>query len=391
MDLSGQNKRYDDLARKLVDGTISATEKQEYLDWLNQQERDTLQIPSDFASDRLELENRIFDKLTHHIGGDLSERPSARTPLVRLFANKALRYAAVAMLLIATTIAFVVFSGRRIAGPDIAENTSSRIVPGKETAILTLADGSTILLDSAADGMLARQGNAAIVKLAGGQIAYQVNGNEQGNVLMNTVTTPKGGKYQVVLPDGTKVWLNAASSISYPVAFGVTKRNVTIYGEAYFEVAQDKSTPFTVDVHGRSSVQVLGTSFNINSYADEGSIRTTLIDGRIKVNASVILQPGQQSVQAKDNSAISLVPAADLAQVMAWKNGLFNFDRADIQTVMRSIERWYDVDVVYEGEIPSDHLLGRIPMNTSIDRVLNILAEIGIKFRIEGKKIMVTK
>lgn len=273
------------------------------------------------------------------------------------------------------------------------------VAPGGDKAILTLSDGATITLDSAANGAIAQQGNSSIVKLANGQISYRLKGEATGEAMMNTMRTPRGGQYRLTLPDGTQVWLNAASSITYPTAFVAKERKVAISGEAYFEVAENKEKPFIVDVDGKSAVEVLGTHFNVNSYADENAVRTTLLEGRVKVSnpeaAAVVLSPGQQAIVLSDRQPaapqrISVINKADLDKVMAWKNGLFNFEDANLQEVMRQLERWYDLEVVYEKGVPDIEFGGKISRNIKLSDLLKVLARAEVKFRLEeGHRLVV--
>jgi len=223
---------------------------------------------------------------------------------------------------------------------------------------------------------------------------------------MNSLSTPKGGQYQLTLPDGTNVWLNAASSITFPTAFTGSQRSVEISGEVYFEVAKRLDRPFVVGVNGRQSVLVLGTQFNINGYSDEAAIQTTLIAGSVKVQcrvagltrndaASVILKPGQQAVVAasdqgaRSKKGILVNPDTDIEKVMAWKKGLFNFNGADVPTVMRQLERWYDIQVRYEGAVPVIRFKGELDRGVNLSEVLKILPEIGIQYRLEGRTLVV--
>ena len=272
-----------------------------------------------------------------------------------------------------------------VAGHDLA--------PGGNKAVLTLADGSHITLDSAHTGVVARQGAGQVVKKADGQIAYTPAGTA-GPVLYNTMTTPRGGQYQLTLADGTQVWLNAASSITYPTTFSGPDRTVTISGEAYFEVAHRERQPFRVKA-GETLIEDLGTHFNINAYADEPAIRTTLLEGSVQVSiagsaAAVTLKPGQQA-RSHTIGPIKVLSGVDLDETLAWKNGLFQFDRADIQAVMRQIARWYDVEVQYEGPVPNDKFWGKLPRDANASQVLRVLQKEQVHFRIEGKKIIVTK
>lgn len=266
------------------------------------------------------------------------------------------------------------------------------VAPGGNRAVLTLSDGSEITLDSAGNGVLAQQGNTRITKLNNGQLAYSGSGNPEGKVLYNTMSTPLGGQYQLILPDGTGVWLNAASSISYPTAFTGNKRNVTVTGEAYFEVVKNEKMPFRVKA-GNTTIDVLGTHFNINAYKDEASINTTLLEGAVRVNVSQQqqqLRPGQQARVPANGTSIQVVDHADISEVMAWKAGFFSFNDADLPTVMRQLSRWYNVEVKYEGNIPQRVFTGEIGRNLTLSQVLKGLTKTRIKYRIEnGNRIVI--
>lgn len=279
------------------------------------------------------------------------------------------------------------------------DKTQPVILPGGNKATLRLADGSAITLDSVSNGNIAMQGNVAIVKQANGQISYQLKNTAAGAVMINTMSTPKGGQYQLSLPDGTKVWLNAASAITYPTAFTGSQRKVSITGEVYFEVTKNKEKPFIVDVAGRSTVEVLGTHFNINSYADEDYIKTTLLEGSVKVAAGnnrqgVVLKPGQQAkiTQAVVQSALQqpeVINHPDIEQAMAWKNGSFQFSQLSLAEAMRQLERWYDIEVVYEKNIPNIKFWGGMKRDLNVSQVVEALGEMGVRCRVEGKKLIV--
>jgi ferric-dicitrate binding protein FerR (iron transport regulator) len=264
------------------------------------------------------------------------------------------------------------------------------IAPGGTIATLTLSDGRTIALDTAADGSLARQGNTDVVKLRNGQLAYKTGNSAVEAVLYNTIHIPRGGQYQVTLPDGSKVWLNAASSIRFPTAFRGRSREVEITGEAYFEIAKNTNMPFYVKTNGMA-VEVLGTSFNINAYADEPAMRTTLLEGSVRVRkdkAIAMLAPGQQA-SISDKGNIEIKKDADVDGAVAWKNGMFRLTSSDVSTIMRQLARWYDVEVEFDGGVPAGHITGEVPRNTSLSKVLKVFETSGIHFRIVGKKIVV--
>ncbi|QEC43334.1 FecR family protein [Pseudobacter ginsenosidimutans] len=299
-----------------------------------------------------------------------------------------LKYAAAVILMIGIGT-FFWFSNRNTSSPIVAEQPAAReieILPGHNGAILTLGDGSRLALDSMGNGIIEKQKG---VLLKNGQLIY----SSTGNAVENTTTTPRGRQFNLILADGTKVWLNAASSITYPAAFNGNHRRVKITGEVYFEVAADKKKPFYVDVSDKAAVEVLGTNFNVKAYEDENGIRTTLLDGAVRVNAgnsSAILKPGQQAlIRLHDN--IQLVNDADMLQVMAWKNGLFNFDGYDVQSVMREIGRWYDLDIQYESKPEPRIFRGKIQRNLSLHQLMLALESQNIHFRIEGRKLIITK
>jgi transmembrane sensor len=279
-------------------------------------------------------------------------------------------------------------------------NLSNDALPGRQGAVLTLANGQNIVLDSLGNSVVTMQGKTKVL-IRNGQLVYDATAAE-GEMLYNTMTTPKGRQYKLVLPDGSKVWLNAASSLTYPTVFAGNERKVSIRGEAYFEVSKDKSKPFRVNIANQSEVEVLGTHFNINSYGDEGTIKTTLLEGSIKVSTnnagSVVVKPGQQAQTAlllpglpASLKGIAIHSDIDVEQVMAWKNGLFNFNHADLKTVMQQLARWYDMDVRYEGLVPFRQFKGEITRDLNLAQVLKLLEDVEVKFRIEGKTLIVTQ
>ena len=306
-----------------------------------------------------------------------------------------MRVAAAAILLIAGSAFWIFVKENRGAGKSnvnavVLPEQSSPGLPGGNRAILTMSDGSTIVLDSVQNGPLQR-GSTKINK-QGGLLVYNRSGslNTDAPVVYNTLSTPRGGQYQVVLPDGSKVWLNASSSLHFPTAFNGKQREVELTGEAYFEVTKNKEKPFLVSVNGMQ-VEVLGTHFNINAYMDEDAIKTSLLEGSVKIikgKISNLLKPGQQGVLGKKEDNLE-IRNANMDEVMAWKNGLFQFEGADITTIMREIGRWYNVDIVYEGKVPVRRFEGKISREAQLSDVLKILELSNVKFRVEGKKIIV--
>lgn len=266
------------------------------------------------------------------------------------------------------------------------------VAPGGNRAILTLADGSKIVLDSVKSGELAHEENATISKTVDGKIVYNSNGKVGDRILFNTIATPRGGQYQLILPDGTQVWLNAQSSITYPTAFNGRERKVSIMGEAYFEVTKNKSKPFVVDI-GEANIVVLGTHFNVNTYKDEKSKNITLFEGSVRITkkstlTTLTLKPGQQG-QLTDQK-LALASHVDLVQALAWKNGVFDFNQLTLSEVMKQLSRWYDVEVIYEKTIPKMTFGGKMGRDLNLSQVLEALTTMGVKFRIEGRKLIVT-
>lgn len=265
------------------------------------------------------------------------------------------------------------------------------VAPGKHSATLTLSNGKKIVLHDASNGELAVQSGVSISKTADGQVIYKIKNNKaSGQPDYNTLSTTNGEQYQVVLPDGTRVWLNAATTLKFPLTFaGLPQRKVQLTGEAYFEVSKDKHKPFIVH-SDQQDVEVLGTHFNVNTYADEPFVKTTLLEGSVKVNSGSILKPGEQS--ALDKTGHVKIAKVDLDEAIAWKKGYFEFNDENVYQIMRKVARWYNVDVVYEGDIPMDTMEGTMSRFQNVSKILGIMQSTGlVKFRIEGKRIYVSK
>ena len=278
--------------------------------------------------------------------------------------------------------------------PVIVQSVPVKDIPAPSLvrATLRLADGREVNLDNAENGSLAVQGQVHVIKTADGQITYQGKGNE---TLYNTLINPRGSKVVTIsLGDGTRVWLNAETSLRYPTAFTGKDRRVEITGEAYFEVAHDRSKPFKVEFSNatgeKGEVEVLGTHFDVNAYPDETNIKTTLLQGSVKVSQSdkiQMLSPGQQAIISSDK--ITLKKDIDVAQITAWKNGYFLFNNTDIQSIMRQVSRWYDIDVSFEGKIPSDGFTGKILRNVPLSKFLKVLEMNDVKVRRDGRNVTV--
>ncbi len=271
----------------------------------------------------------------------------------------------------------------------IMPQASTPITAGGNKATLTLADGSTIILDSIHRGTLTKQGDVNIIKVNTATLAYNAGNENSDEVVYNTLSTPNGGQYQLILPDGSKVWLNASSSIRFPTIFKGKVRDVTVTGEVYFEVAKNAAMPFKVSAKDMI-VEVLGTHFDVMAYDDESSMNTTLLEGSVKISKGGLkkmLLPGQQSIV--NTGGDMNIKDADIEEVMAWKNGWFQFNASDIKMVMRQISRWYNVEIVYEGKIPEGHFTGMVNRENDIFQVLKIMQSGGVRFKIEGRKVFV--
>ncbi|HEY0273569.1 MAG TPA: FecR domain-containing protein [Chitinophaga sp.] len=335
-----------------------------------------------------QVQQELHDRLKTATGQGYRLRTASRGPAYR-------KWVAAACLLLAVGAGLYYYRHNRPAAPAVATVTpsGSDLAPGRNRATLTLADGSRFILENTGNGTLARQNGASIHK-DNGELVYHAAGappKANAGAIMNTMTTPRGGAYAIVLTDGSKIWLNAASSLRFPAYFAGADRTVELQGEAYFEIAPDAGKPFHV-IAGAQTIDVLGTHFNISNYNDESTIITTLTTGSIRVRtagATSVLEPGQQSlVSNADVSRINLQPEADTGQALAWQHNLFQFNNADIGTIMRQLSRWYDVEVVFEGPLPREHFSGKISRNVPASGVPKILAASGINFKIEGRKII---
>ncbi|TWV96781.1 FecR family protein [Chitinophaga pinensis] len=316
----------------------------------------------------------------------LAERHHLRVVKRRRLVYRSLAAAVVAGL-IATGVYYMSLTEKQVA-PAVAVKKQP-LLPGSDKAMLTLADGTVIPLDSAKNGALAQQGNTQITN-TNGRLSYNGGATEE-KVMYNTVATPHGGQYQLTLADGSRVWLNAASSIRFPTAFTGSDREVEITGEAYFEVMQQADKPFHVKVN-EVQVNVLGTSFNIMAYQDEQAIKTTLVEGAVQLkhgNDASLLKPGlQASLSAKDDHFV--ISTADMEQTLAWKEGKFRFRNTNIRTIMRQLSRWYDIQVNYQGDVSDIDLTGVISRREEAGNLLTALeATQRVQFEVNGNNVTV--
>ncbi|SMD13486.1 FecR family protein [Pedobacter nyackensis] len=369
----------------------------------------------------------IDAELEEQVQGKFNELPEVKAALIQARKNIILqvneakykgpslparlwfRFAVAAVFLLCAGLAVLFYTDWQ-ASHENESYSGAQIGPGGPKAILTLADGSKIILNEAAKGNLSNQAGVSVTKTEDGKLIYTVGEgqDQQGEKakikgLTNTISTPRGGQYQVNLPDGTKVWLNAESVLKFPLSFaGLEERKVELRGEAYFEVAKvmrDKRTrmPFLVKCE-RQMIEVLGTHFNVNSYADDQETKTTLLEGAVKVlplNGSAtdqtILKPGQQAKISRHSSRIDVIEIDPLTEI-AWKNGQFFFENEPIESIMKEISRWYDVEIVYKADVSDKTVWGSVNRYSNVSKVLSILELTGeIHFKVEGRRIIVQK
>lgn len=365
------------------------------------------EINRDFLNDENEqnIKDSLKLKIDHQINLHESKSVNGKLNERGTFKMSFQRYAAAAVALIVLSVG-TYFIVKKEDNSSLKLAAYNDLSPGGNKAILTLANGKKIVLDGAANGEIAKQPGIRISKTADGQIVYTVVAEEgvQNNTAFNTISTPKGGQYQVVLPDGTRVWLNSASSLKYPAAFSGNRRLVELNGEAYFEVAKVfiNNEPNATNTAKRQSfivktdkqeVEVLGTHFNISAYDDEPVLKTTLLEGSVKVsyeNSSNIIIPGQQVKVYRSGAEPHIINNINIDKEIAWKNGIFSFENDDLKTIMRQISRWYNLNVVYSGSLPDEKFYGEISRNSNLSEVFKILELNNVQFEIEGKTVTVS-
>ncbi|MEO6683363.1 MAG: FecR domain-containing protein [Ginsengibacter sp.] len=388
------------LLKRFLDNTITTAEAEELFAWLRttsfEDDSDVAQIMDAYyqnsfaetATPDLQTNREHLDKLLKTINADEKKQV---TPVIRM--NKKWWMAAASIIILLGVGSFFIYLNNSQPPIEITKTLLNDIAPGGNVATLTLSDGSTISLDSANNGSLAQQGQSTIIKLEDGQLAYEENAHNTvlKEVQYNTVSTPRGGQYQLVLADGSKVWLNAASSIRFPAAFTGKERNVEITGEVYFEVAHNATKPFIVKAN-EVDIKVLGTSFNVNAYKDENLMKTTLLEGSVEVlmgKEKRFLKPGEQAV-VNNNGQFQLKSAPDLESVVAWKDGKFDFRDLDLKSIMRQMERWYGVEVIYKGDIPKEEFVGIISRDVNLSEIIKMLETAGSsKFELNQKTVIV--
>ena len=377
-----QKHNADELIQKYLAGECTAEEKSLVESWHLKDLSESTYSPAKQQIDA--VHQRMQSALAQHI------RSSRRRPITKRIW---FRVAAAALVAGIIATAYLFYIQPRSTGNHAALAVQSTILPGHDGAVLTLDDGRKMVLDSLSNGLVTIQHGTKLL-LNNGQLTYEADNTNAITGAYNIISTPRGRQFKIILPDGSQVWLNAASSIRYPVAFTGDERKVYITGEGYFEVAKNPSMAFTVQANDMQ-VQVLGTHFNINAYSDEEAIKTTLLEGAVKVTkdaATALLKPGQQAA-IPSSSATSgpgiQVQIVNIEQVIAWKNGVFDFQNATLEKIMRQLARWYDIEVAYEKGIPDIEFEGAINRQNELAEVLRILERLGVHFKLEGRRLTV--
>ena len=380
------------LLQRYLAGDCTAEEKELLEDWWAELQAEfQWEVP---AGQEGMVHDRMLSRIKMELGTELEAAGMRKAPVRPLEWR---RYVGIAAAVLMVAAGGWFWWSRHSGQPPADEAGAARIeaAPGGNKATLTLGNGKQVVLDSASNGMLAIQGSERVMK-QNGQLDYRPGGEDKSSaagkntIIFNTLATPRGGRYQLTLPDGTKVWLDAASSITYPTSFTGKTRQVSISGQAYFEVVHNPGMPFEVRAQGQT-IRDVGTAFNINAYPDEPTMKITLASGAVEVGGAgntVMLRQAGQQVDC-GNGRMEPVHDADLTAVLAWKNGLFYLTSADIATVMRQIGRWYDIDILFEKGIPAGHITGEVPRNTMLSTVLQVLQTSGVHFTTEGKTIHV--
>jgi ferric-dicitrate binding protein FerR (iron transport regulator) len=413
------NSHIPTLILKYLREDISDSEREELERWINEHEynRELFRELTQDAS--LQQKLRQFIASDKRVQQEVYNR-LGMAPVVPFYQVRKRRWgwmAAASVVLLISAGIFYFRNGSRSADQPVVVRTTPAAVaiqPGGNKATLTLDDGRVVDLNTTSNGLVSEQGQSKVIKQQNGVLSYEAmdnrqspTGNGQQQISYNTLSTPRGGQYQLTLPDGTRMWLNAVSSIKYPTLFAGNERRVEVSGEVYFEVAKDASKPFHVVIFplvkgekANGDIMVLGTHFNVNAYGDEQPVIATLLEGKIAIDnggtatpnrQSKIITPGQQAVVDKQQQ-IKVKSDADTEAAIAWMKGFFDFQGADIQHVMQQVSRWYNVDVQFASAIPELSFDGNIDRNIPLSDVLDLLQKMGkVHFRIEGRTVTVTE
>lgn len=368
------------LIRKYLSGTATADETEKVEQWY-QDYGHNLEVY--VGNEEEASEQELHDKILNRLRTTLHGAPKA---IVTPMWKKLAAAASIAMVLAAGGWYFI--QNRSTDKTQVARQTE--VSPGFEQAILTTSDGRKIELGSNSQQPI-NEKNGVVISNDGHQLTY-ASSSTGNTVFFNTLEVPRKGVYSLELADGTKVWLNSLSSLTYPTSFPGRERRVSIKGEAYFEIAKNPRQPFIVDVEGGQAIEVLGTRFNVNAYTNEQQISTTLLEGAVRVKAGDQLQklsPGQEAQFSLSNKTLHVRSNADANDVISWKNGFFVCNGKDLQAILRQVMRWYDIDVAYQGEIRPESFVGTISRNMNLSELLEVLEITGVHFSLQGKTLTV--
>lgn len=379
--------RFELLFRKSLEKTSTEAERQELMQLIarSQHDEELLRLLDEAIAgsgdEQAMPDHRAQEILALIVQAGGKQQPKGRTVRMRW-------WAAASLLLLAGAAGYLLRRSAAPAAGPLPALTMQDIRPASQSAVLTLDDGTEVTLDSLHQGSI-RNAAGAIIHLGRNTLAY--SGNKNAATVYNTLSTPRGKQFHLVLPDGTEVWLNAASSLRYPVSFNAAERVVELNGEAYFDVKQAATQPFRVKTGPQSEIRVLGTAFNVNAYTNEPAVTTTLLHGSVQVVAAqqpTLLKPGQQAAVAGTDVKVQTV---DTSEVTAWKEGMFQFDNAGIRQVMNQLERWYDITVVYENGVPDIRFGGKMERDLDLRSVLRILEISNVHYRLEERKLIITQ
>lgn len=382
----------DNLFKKYIDGNASIEEQTELADSLRTLSNDELSVYLKRHWDELDSTENVLDKrVSDEIYQQIIRPRDKKVTTTQFFRRRWFQVAASILLLVLGGASVYLVSHTENQAPEqLAYFSGPDLEPGGNKAILRLADGSTVDLDNSENGFIASQSDVEIVKTADGQLRYQGKGESSPVIQYNSVETPRGGQYHLVLPDSSVVLLNSASSIRFPVTFSKNERRVEISGEVYFEVKKDASKPFIVS-NGKMNVRVFGTHFIVSAYPEDAQAKTTLLEGSVQVSldeSRLMLEPGQQAFIDADGN-LEQNTDVNVAKESAWINGIFLFDHSSVQEIMTQISRWYDVDVEYQGTVTTRTFSGIVNRNSPVSSVLQLMEQAGLRFEIEEQKIIV--
>ena len=379
-----------ELAHKRLNGQLTEQERADFEDWYNSHDDAEVILSEEYDSEEI-IKARTYQVLAGQMSGDFTLKSNRRSRLSFAVAGS--------LFLLLAAVAYLYTQTSQPATSSVPAVTSNfEIAPGGNSAVLTLANGKKINLNNIKSGTsLSVASNIKVSKTAEGKIVYQFINDQTGVANtrnINTIATPAGGQYQVVLPDGSSVMLNASSSLSFPEQFAASERSVSLSGEGYFEINKDQKRPFKVKTR-QQEVTVLGTHFNINSYNDEPYLTTTLAEGSVKVTAGdqvQVIKPGEQTKLSANNQKL-LVTTANLEEDLAWKNGKMIFEDADLQAVLRQVSRWYNVGIRYDGQVHIKGINGKISRTESLNTLVEVLKGSGVNLHMEenatGKTLVV--